>query len=192
MAATTLSLSLSSTPALWSLSPKAKTKPPSPCSPLDSDWLWPLVRQHTGVMPLPLTRMGTSSSSLLPFLQLSVYLTTLLLSRGLLFLGASLHMPPSQTVCGLHRIWAMAITIFIFDMRELVSRDLQGPELITVWIKNSQATSPFSEICLISLAGLASGKPEPAEMLGLKGLSVRDWVEYLLCILQSALCPIYA
>lgn len=51
-------------------------------------------------------------------------------------------------------------------MRELVSRDLQGPELITVWTKNSQATSFFSEICLISLAGLASGKPEPVETLG--------------------------
>lgn len=74
---------------------------------------------------------GDLSSSLLPYLQPSVYLTTLLLSRGHLFLGAPLHMPPSQTLCGLHGIWELAITIFIFDMRELVSRDLQGPELIT-------------------------------------------------------------
>lgn len=141
---------------------------PSPLLPLivDSDWLWPLVRQYTGVMPLPLTWMGTSSSSLLPYLQPSVYLTTLLLSRGHSFLGAPLHIPPSQTLCGLHGIWELAITIFIFDMRELVSRDLQGPELITAWAKNSQTTSSFSEICLISLAGLASGKPEPVETLG--------------------------
>lgn len=85
-------------------------------------------------------------------------------------MGTPLHTPPSQ----IHRIWETTIIVSIFEMRELVSRDSQGPELISVWIKNPQATSPFSEIRLSCLAGLASEKPGPAEALDPKRLSVTD------------------
>lgn len=68
----------------------------------------------------------------------------------------------------------MAIIILIFDMRGLVSRALQGPEIISVRIKNSQDTSLLSVICLIPLTKVVSGKPSSAKALGLKKLSVRD------------------